>query len=165
MSSEPAPEVTPKLVPELAHEAALSVAHEFVPELVHALSVDLAPSPVRGVGREVEKEVGRVSLVLHEVQKVWWVVEVSLWPPDPLESSSLGANSNSIGYSRDRTFANNHHTFSSDSFSPLRRLSGSLGRSFVGPSVPPPLPPSPRRDRSSWCELSLRELLLETRSG
>jgi len=67
VSSEPAPEA----VPELVHEAALSVvAHGVVPELVHALSVDLAPSPVHGFGREVEKEEDPVSPVLPEVQKV-----------------------------------------------------------------------------------------------
>ena len=69
MSSGPAPEA----VPELVHEAALSVVHGVAPELVHALSVDPAPSPVRGfghgAGREVEKEEDPVSLVLHEVQK------------------------------------------------------------------------------------------------
>ena len=69
----PAPEAIPELVLELVHGAALSAARGVAPEPVHALSVDLAPSPVhgsgRGVAREVEKEVDPVSLVLPEVQK------------------------------------------------------------------------------------------------
>jgi len=74
VSSGPAPEATPELVPELVHEAALSVVRELVPGQVHALSVALAPWPVHGVGRgvvrEVEKVVRRVSPVLLEVQMV-----------------------------------------------------------------------------------------------
>ena len=74
MSPVPAPEAVPGLVPEFVHEAALSVARGVAPELVHALSVDLAPSPVRGVGRGVDREVAKVevptSLFLPEVQKV-----------------------------------------------------------------------------------------------
>lgn len=95
-SSGPAPEAAPELVLELAHGAALSIARE----AVRALSVALALLPVHGVGREVE--VDPVSLVLPEVQKVCWAEEVSLWLPDPPESSSLGAISN-ISYFSDET--------------------------------------------------------------
>ena len=77
----PAPEAVLELVPELVHEAVLSVAlsaalsvvHGVAPELVHALSAVLAPYPVPGFGREVDREVAKeavpVSLVLPEVQK------------------------------------------------------------------------------------------------
>ena len=98
-----APEAAPELVPELAHEAALSVARGVVPELVHVLLVDRAPSPVHEAGREVEKEVDPVSLVLPEVQKVWSVGGVSLWLPDPPESSSLGAIFEHISYFNEGT--------------------------------------------------------------
>ena len=68
VSSGLAPEAVPELVPELAHGVALSVVHE----PVRAPWVDLSPSPVHALGREVALEVGKevvpVSLGLPEVQ-------------------------------------------------------------------------------------------------
>jgi len=104
VSPGPAPEAIPELVLELVHGAALSAARGVAPEPVHALSVDLAPSPVhdsgREVAREVEKEVDPVSLVLPEVQKASLVAEVSLSLLDLPESSFLGAISKRISYIR-----------------------------------------------------------------
>ena len=88
---------------ETAREAVLSVALSVVrgvpPELLlHALSLDLALLFVHGVGRELGKALGPLSLVLPEVQTVWWAEGVSLWLQVPLESSSLGAIFDSISY-------------------------------------------------------------------